>query len=86
MYNIAEAYNGNYYSARDNIHTILTKSQIFIIDVLHYWSKNWIQTLVFSTTGTSIPGNKSETIPLNNGRSADVSLATFISFMDSNKT
>ena len=36
-------------------------------------------------TGVSMPGNRSDMIPLNNGRSTDVSLAMFMSFIDSNK-
>ena len=36
-------------------------------------------------TGVSIPGKRSDMTPLNNGRSTDVSLAIFMSFMDNNR-
>ena len=35
--------------------------------------------------GVSTPGNRSDTMPLNSGVSREVSLATFISFMDSSR-
>ena len=44
-----------------------------------------MHTLVLSITGVSTPGNRSDITPLNRGRSTEVNLAMFMSFIDRSK-